>query len=132
MESPFINDMFSMVYKAFKNLYPDKEAECQWHPEIPKNEDGDEVLGVTTYADDGAIYVDISANLRVVDAVEILAHELAHVAVGESEAHGEAWEKAFDAIHNEFDRIGNEMFDDEGTAVDVVTGKAYVKGKSAQ
>ena len=122
MESPFINDMFAMVYKAFKNLYPDKEAECQWQPIIPKNE----------HADDGSIYVDISANLRVVDAVETLAHELAHVAVGAREAHGEAWEKAFDAIHNEFDRIGNEMFGDEGTAVDVVSGKAHVKGKSAQ
>ncbi len=70
----------------------------------------------------------ITKELRVADAVEILAHELAHVAVGSDEEHGKAWEEAFDAIHNEFDRIGNEMFGtDDAVAVDVVSGKAYTR-----
>ena len=128
MNTPFVNDMFSMVYQAFKNLYPDKECECQWQPEKMTDEDGAEVFGITTYGDNGEIFVDISAHLKVVDAVEILAHELAHVAVGADANHGKAWEDAFDAIHNEFNRIGDEMFDDNGgVAVDVVSGKAYVR-----
>ena len=128
MKTPFINDMFSMVYQAFKNLYPDKECDCQWQPETMTDEDGTEVLGITTYGDDGSVFIDISANLKVADAVEILAHELAHVAVGkEAEPHGQEWEDAFDAIHNEFDRIGNEMFCDEGVGVDVISGKEYVR-----
>ena len=27
MESPFLNDPFSLVWEAFHNLYPDKECE---------------------------------------------------------------------------------------------------------
>lgn len=128
MNTPFVNDMFSMVYQAFKNLYPDKECECQWQPKKMTDEDGAEVLGITTYGDNGEIFVDISAHLKVVDAVEILAHELAHVAVGADAKHEKAWEDAFNAIHNEFNRIGDEMFDDNGgVAVDVVSGKAYVR-----
>ena len=127
MESPFINDMFSIIFKAFKNLYPDKKCECQWEPEKMTDENGNDVLGLTTFADDGRVFVDISASLKVVDAVEILAHELAHVAVGSDVEHGKEWEDAFDSIHKEYDRIGNDMFCDEGTAVDVVSGKAYIK-----
>ena len=126
MKGPFINDMFSMVYRAFKNLYPDKECECQWVPECEKAEDGHNVLGVTTFTDDGKVYVDISAQLKVVDAVEIFAHELAHVAVGENEDHGEEWEKAFDAIFDEYNRIGNEEFDAH-PSVEVTSGKAYTR-----
>ena len=128
MKTPFINDMFSMVYQAFKNLYPGKECECQWQPEKMTDEDGTEVLGITTYGDDGSVYVDISASLKVADAVEILAHELAHVAVGEkAEPHGKEWEDAFDSIHNEFNRIGEEMFDDKGVGIPVTSGKEYVR-----
>ena len=133
MESPFVNDMFSLVWIAFKNLYPDKDCKCQWVPELEKDDDGEQPIGVTTFADDGNIYVDIVATLPVADAVEIFAHELAHVAVGEYENHGEAWEEAFDKIHAEFDRVGNEMFGDSGKAVDVISGKEYVRdSESAQ
>ena len=49
MESPFLNDMYAMVYQAFKKLYPDKECQCQWQPEKMTAEDGKEVLGLTTW-----------------------------------------------------------------------------------
>lgn len=126
METPFINDMFSMVWRAFKNLYPDKECKCQWVPELEKSEDGEQPLGVTTFTDDGEVYVDIVATLAVTDAIEIFAHELAHVAVGEGEKHGKAWEEAFDKIFDEYNRIGDEEFDVHNP-VDVVSGKAYVR-----
>ena len=123
MESPFSNDPFAMVYQAFKNLYPDKDCVCVWQPEEIKDDDGHDFCGMTTFADDEVI-VDISVRLPVADAIETLAHELAHVAAGEQEAHGEKWEAAFDAIHAEFDRIGNEMFgEDSGVAVEVSDGK---------
>ena len=127
MVNPFINDPFSMVYKAFQNLYPGKECVIYWQPEEMKDEEGQGYVGMTHFADDGEITVEISANLFVGDAVETLAHELAHVAVGASEDHGEVWEKAFDDIHAEFDRIGNEMFGkDTGVAIEVSDGKGGV------
>ena len=126
--SPFINDMFSMVYYAFDRLYPLKPVRIWWNANIPNADDGAERAGLTSWNEDGTIDVDISAKLTVADAVEILAHELAHVAAGENEGHGEKWEQAFDAIHAEFDRIGNELFpDDPGTAVNVQSGKDYVR-----
>ena len=129
MESPFANDMFSIVWQAFKNLYPDKDCKCQWVPELEKCDDGEQPLGVTTFADNGEVYVDIVATLPVTDAIEILAHELAHVAVGATEDHGKAWEEAFDKIHAEFDRIGDEMFGDPYDPILVTSGKEYIRDK---
>lgn len=124
MESPFINDPFAMVYQGFKRLYPDKECEINWEPREITGEDGKKCVGVTTFTKDGSIVVDISVKIPVADAVETLAHELAHVAVGEKEGHNEKWEKAFDAIHEEFDKIGVEMFgEDTAVAVEVSDGK---------
>lgn len=127
--TPFRNDMFSMVYEAFEKLFPGKGVRgIWWNADIPKAADGTERVGLTSWNEDGTIDVDISAKLTVADAVEILAHELAHVAAGENEGHGEKWEQAFDAIHAEFDRIGNDLFpDDPGTSVNVQSGKDYIR-----
>lgn len=129
MLSPFVNDMFAMVYMAFDSLFPGKGVRgIWWNADIPKAADGTERVGLTSWNEDGTIDVDISAKLTVADAVEILAHELAHVAAGENEGHGEKWEQAFDAIRAEFNRIGNDLFpDDPGTSVNVQSGKDYVR-----
>ena len=128
MFSPFVNDMFSMVYMAFDSLYPGKPVRIWWNANIPNAEDGEQRAGLTSFNEDGTIDVDIDALLPVADAVEILAHELAHVATGGNEGHGEKWEQAFDTIHTEFDRIGNDLFpDDPGTSVNVQSGKDYVR-----
>lgn len=128
LKTPFINDMFSMVHMAFDSLFPGKPVRIWWNAKIPKAEDDEQRAGLTSFNEDGTIDVDIDALLPVADAVEILAHELAHVAAGENEGHGEKWEQAFDAIHAEFDRIGNDLFpDDPGTSVNVQSGKDYVR-----
>ena len=103
MTNPFLNDPLSVVWEAFKNLYPDKDCLCQWQPDM-KDEDGKEVYGCTTF-EDGQILVEVSAELKVFDATEVFAHELAHVAVGDVEGHGQAWQNAFDAIYEEYNRI---------------------------
>ena len=112
MNSPFLNDMFSIVWIAFKNLYPDKDCECQWVPEVGKDDNGDDCYGMTTFDGDGTVHVEISAQkLTVSDAVEVFAHELAHVAAGKYADHGKEWEEVFDRIFDEYNRIGYEMFD---------------------
>lgn len=124
MTNPFKNDPFAIVYKAFQNLYPDKKCVIYWEPGKISDDEGNEYVGMTHFAKDGEITVEVSVNMFIGDAVETLAHELAHVAAGSAEAHGEEWEKVFDAIHNEYDRIGNEMFgEDSGVAVEVSDGK---------
>lgn len=105
LETPFLNDVFSIVWIAFKNLYPDKHCVCYWETDIRESEDGRKPYGLTDFGDDGIVSVFVSADLRIQDAAEILAHELAHVAVGCDADHGPEWENAFDAIHAEYNRI---------------------------
>lgn len=112
--APFQNDMFAMVWGAFKKLYPDKECEIYWEPQIRDEEDGKPVYGLTDFADDGSVAVFVKPSLEVADAVEILAHELAHVAVGIEHDHDEVWQEAFDKIFEEYNRIGDRMFPNGG------------------
>ena len=55
VETPFKNDIFSMIWKAFKNLYPDKDCLCFWDPMIRDSEDGAPVYGLTDFGDDGTM-----------------------------------------------------------------------------
>ena len=123
MKTPFENDIFSMIWIAFKNLYPEKECKCFWEPNIRDSASGDECFGMTDFADDGEITVFVKTSLKIEDAAEIFAHELAHVAVGLEHAHDEEWEKAFDAIFDEYNRLGDELFD-RHDPVQVIDGKA--------
>ena len=127
METPFKNDIFSMIWIAFKNIFPDKECKCFWEPNIRDSDDGTPCLGLTDFDEEtGEVTVFVKPHLSVGDAAEIFAHELAHVAVGAEHGHDEMWEKAFDDIFDEYERIGCEMFD-RHDPVQVTDGKAYKK-----
>ena len=126
MESPFENDIFALIWQAFKNLYPEKECRCLWEPNIRDAEDGMECWGVTDFGEDGTVMVFVKPTMHVTDAAEILAHELAHVAVGLGHDHDESWEQAFDDIFNEYNRIGDELYD-KHDAIFVTSGKDYVR-----
>ena len=124
MTSPFGNDPFALVYMAFKNLYPDKDCVCYFDVIDEKTENGEDIFGETWFHDDGhddgAVYVFIDSRLKITDAIEIFAHELAHVAVGNEANHGKEWEDAFDAIFTEYNKLGYELFDkhDDVEAID--------------
>lgn len=108
MESPFKNDPFAIIYQAFKRLYPDKQCEIWW--DTPQEADK-QAFGVINFPDDGSFpQVFIYPNYPVHQQVEILAHELAHVAVGPEHEHDDVWDSAFGAIQEEYDRIGSELF----------------------
>lgn len=76
-----------------------------------KDRDGKEGHGYTFFPDDGSDpeVVVFSENDTNVQA-EILAHELAHVAVGLEHGHDQVWEDAFEAIRTEYCRLSDEMF----------------------
>lgn len=123
MVTPFQNDMFAIVWQAFKNLYPDKDCQVYWEPQIRDEEDGKPVYGLTDFGDDGTVSVFVKPSLEVADAVEILAYELAHVAVGIEHDHDEVWQEAFDKIFDEYNRIGEQMFPAGECAMDDPDGK---------
>lgn len=123
MVTPFQNDMFAIVWQAFKNLYPDKDCQVYWEPQIRDEEDGKPVYGLTDFGDDGTVSVFVKPSLEVADAVEILAHELAHVAVGIEHDHDEVWQEAFDKIFDEYNRICEQMFPAGECAMDDPDGE---------
>ena len=107
--TPFENDPFSMVWIAFKNLYPDKECEVFWDQH--QEDEHKEEYGFTSFPTDGStpqvlVFAEHPVNIQT----ETFARELAHVAVGPEHEHDEVWEVAFDAIFKEYNRLGDLMF----------------------
>ena len=105
----FENSPFEMLAEAFKRLYPDVEYKAFIDPYISPAEGNKKAYGLTDF-DDGNITIYIDSELKIVDAIEIFAHELAHAAVGVEHDHDEAWESAFDALFEEYNKIGDELF----------------------
>lgn len=104
------NCPLSIVAEAFKKLYPNIEYEAFFETQIRDEEDGTKVYGLTDFGDDGSIFIFIDADLSIKNATEIFAHELAHAAVGIGHGHDEEWEKAFDDIFEEYNTIGDMLF----------------------
>lgn len=87
-----------------------------WDPSLQPDEASKPVYGVTVFNDDGKVLVFVDAMISVNNAVEILAHELAHVVAGFEEGkddHGPEWEAAFESIKQEYGRIGDALFGKE-------------------
>lgn len=105
----FINSPFDILDKAFHNLYPEKTYKACIDPNMT-DEKGELVYGYTQFVKDDVPVIAISADLSIKNAVEVFAHELAHVAAGEGEGHSKIWEKEFDKIYDEYHRVGDEMF----------------------
>ena len=110
MKTPFKNDPFSLIYQAFERIFQEKQCEIWWGmPDDVK--EGERAYGVTNFPDDGtAPTVFVSPDYPVSQQAEILAHELAHVAVGQVHEHDEVWDGAFEQIQKEYKRILGELF----------------------
>lgn len=124
MKSPFTNDPYAMLALAFERLYPDKKYEA-FIGNVPPDPDGREGLGITHFYEEEDPEIIISQNLDMNHAVETLAHEMAHVAAGPSEKHGDKWVQAFDDLFREYNRMGQEMFDTPDEECYVPESKEY-------
>ena len=110
----FDNCPFGILDIAFKRLFPGIKYTAIFYPSMRDDESGEKVYGFTNFADDGEITICIDTDLTINDAVEIFAHELAHVGVGEKHEHDEVWEQAFDDLFNEYNKIVEELFEIAG------------------
>ena len=104
------NNPFEMLDIAFKRLFHDVKYTAYFEPNIRDDEHGEKVCGLTDFSEDGEITIFIDSDLSINNAIEIFAHELAHVGVGVGHEHDEIWEKAFDDLFDEYNKIGDEMF----------------------
>lgn len=118
----FDNSPFEILDIAFKRLFPGIEYTAYFEPDIREDENGEKVCGLTDFGEDGIIAIFVDSNLTINNAVEIFAHELAHAGVGVEHAHDKVWEKAFDDLFDEYNKIGEEMF---SSNVDTPKAKTY-------
>ena len=107
----FDNCPFGILDIAFKRLFPGIEYTAIFYPSLKDDESGEKVCGFTDFSDDGEITIGVDSDLTINNAVEIFAHELAHVGVGAQHEHDEVWEKAFDDLFNEYNKIADELFE---------------------
>ena len=117
----FKNCPFQMLDVCFKKLFPNVKYEAYLQPDL-KDDEGNEVYGLTTFTADGEIEILIGLQLSINDTVETFAHELAHAAVGGEHEHDDVWAKAFDDLFNEYNRIGEEIW---GSNLNLPTGADY-------
>ena len=110
LQTPIKNDPFALVWMAYQKLY-DKPCEI-WYDIPDEDHDGKESpLGYTNFPDDGSIpQIVLIAEYPVNIMVEIFAHELAHVAVGQEHEHDDVWEEAFDAIFKGYSNICDGLY----------------------
>lgn len=107
----FKNSPFEMLAIAFERLFPDVKYTAYFESQIRDSENGEHVYGLTDFDEkSGEITIFVDSELSIFNAVEIFAHELAHAGVGVEHDHDEVWEKAFDDLFVEYNKIGDEMF----------------------
>lgn len=94
------NDPLRLVIRIVKSRYPKARARIFF---APKRDIAPGAFGHTLWPDDGGTpEILISVGLPVIRAVEILAHELAHVVVGPRGGHGKDWNRVFKWIKAEY------------------------------
>lgn len=107
----FINDPFYVLDKIFRDLYPNKDYIAQLAPHI-EDENGIEVFGETCFPESGLPVITISTRLTINDAIEVFAHELAHIAATLEVGHGAVWDEIEtelqERFNNYFSRKENE------------------------
>lgn len=101
MPVEFVNDPFAVILEAFARRHPTRSARVELVEGLHE-EAG--VWGQAWIPDDAAaipeIQIDADAPIRAV--VELLSHELAHVATPHDGDHGPAWQFSFEELHADY------------------------------
>lgn len=109
MTAEIVLDPFGELVDIFNELC-DEDVSIMFVTGL-KEEEG--VWGQTSLSETEGNLVQIDVSCPVEGAVEVLAHELAHVATGKdcSEDHGPEWEGWFARIHTEYCKRVQEIQD---------------------
>jgi hypothetical protein len=101
----FLNDPVKLIFQAAEELFPDIEFDIQYDDTMvmEKNE-----FGCTTFSEDALKpLIEINPGLTVMEQLEIIAHEIAHVKAGVGAEHNEVWEQHFQEMHDK----SHELFE---------------------
>jgi Zn-dependent peptidase ImmA (M78 family) len=111
---------FEIILEVVNRCYPTFDAKISFVPEEDFEEmmkrwgatdtEVKEACGVTMFDDEcKTTIICINASIPCYAAVEVIAHEVAHVVAGVDAEHGEKWENEFNKIHIEYSKSHSEM-----------------------
>lgn len=87
-------DPFQAILDAFRRLHPDARCRVVW---VEGLHEGEGVWGRTHFNIDPPL-VELDGFCPVAGSVDVLCHELAHVAAGLEAEHGDAWSATYDDL----------------------------------
>lgn len=103
---------FNLILDVCNALYPNFNAQIIFSPpgqfeamckEYNVPQDSEELpCGFTFFPDDGEPLIVINSDISCYAAIEIISHEVAHVAAGYDAGHGELWQAEFDKLHDAY------------------------------
>jgi Zn-dependent peptidase ImmA (M78 family) len=94
---------FQDIINAAKFISPKLKCIIQFDPKLANGDNYPH--GETLFQKDKSIIISVSSKLSVENALEVLAHELAHAIVGYDDKHGYKWKRVFNKIHKEYIKI---------------------------
>lgn len=101
MPAKIKHDVIKIIIDIFDSLYPERSCTIEFVDGLHKKT---KAYGETFWPDDCSDpSISIDVNTTFIGVVEVLAHELAHVATGHR-GHGEVWETALGQINNRFNK----------------------------
>ena len=106
-------DPVTELLKIFEKRYPDKNATLVLAGDV----EGHGNLGETWFGENGEIIIQISIEQTLPQMLDIIAHELAHVAIGPEEDHGEKWQSVYDWLWKEWDEYVDKQMKEHGGSV---------------
>ena len=93
-------DPIRVLLTIFEERYPEKQAQLDFVTGINKKE----FLGDTCFGEDGKIYIQVCIEQTMPQLVDIVAHELAHVAAGKTAGHGAKFQEVYNYLNTEFNK----------------------------
>lgn len=104
---------FNLILDVVNRIYPALDAKISFVPEEEfellmkrwgaTDKEVKQSCGVTMFDDEGKTpIICINASIPCYASIEIIAHEVAHVAVGVKAGHGKKWKAEFNKIFTEY------------------------------
>jgi hypothetical protein len=91
------------LISVFEELYPNKDATIGFVEFSVEDSDGCSFLSYTLFPEDGIIpeiYISLQAPMETLP--ELIAHELAHVVIGNDSSHDDDWDLVFGRIYTSY------------------------------
>lgn len=94
---------FSKIIKIFKRRYPKKKIVIQYVAKL-KTDKGKKALGNCVFLEDGSYLINLNADVKAIDCLDVLCHELSHVAAGYANSHNKVFKERLNWLYDSIEK----------------------------